>query len=349
MKAATCLSLIPILALSACSKPGEPDQAQAPVAPDQAQTQPATPAPTLEVKAEGNVTTVTTAGNLKSTFDIGCIDFSQAKNVYSPADLFKGSVACFQAGDGGRGVKLFALAMAYGRFDIARVADTTAHQGMEVLKLSNFDAFSDEDKTMISEGFEAFTKDPDEWAPFCTRLRALGPPAYHPDYMIQHGMRAVQPWNQDGSNGLLADFDPDSTWRMVVDQYMKCSSGADAAAAASRNPGADQNNAAETSAATRVREAPMLAASAKTFVSEYFQSEGIWPDSNAQVGLPETSPQFPVSIGPGGVVTVHFDEPAELAGKSIVLTPSAGESGDFLSWECSAAEIPPALRAGNCR
>ncbi len=101
MKAATYLSLLPILALSACSDPAGTDQAQAPVAPDQAQTQ-AAQEPAIEVRTDGNVTTVTTAGNLQSTFDIGCIDFAQVKNVYAPADLFKGSVACLQTGEDGR-------------------------------------------------------------------------------------------------------------------------------------------------------------------------------------------------------------------------------------------------------
>ena len=349
MKAATCYSLMALLALSACSDTGAPDPAQPPMAPDQAQPQ-AAQAPGIEVSTEGDMTTITTAGNLQSTFDIGCVDMAQVKNVYSPADLFKGSVACFQAGDGAHGAGLFRLALVYGRYDIDRVADRTAHQGLEVLKLSSFEPFSEADKTLIQEQLNVFFSSPEANLQFCAQLRALGPPAYHPDYMIQHGMQAFQPWSQEGINGLVADFDPDATWQMVVDRYMRCASDADVTASTSPDPDADQNTATKTDAATRVREAPSLAASARTAVAEYFNSEGTWPESNAQAGIAESSPQFPVSIGPGGVITIHFDEPAELVGKSIVLTPRSEASGDWVDvyWSCSAVDIPVELRSQNC-
>ena len=181
------------------------------------------PASAVATTTDGAVTRHTTSGNLQSTFDIGCIDVAQVRNVYSPADLFKGAVACFQSGDDAEGRNLFWLALAYGRFDIARVADETAHQGLDVLKMSSFEGFSDEDRVRISERLGASINAPDEWAPFCQQLRDLGPPTYHPDYMIQHGIRAFQPKSAEGGNGLVEDFDPEASWTMVVDEYMRCS------------------------------------------------------------------------------------------------------------------------------
>ncbi|MBK8287186.1 MAG: hypothetical protein IPK97_21265 [Ahniella sp.] len=185
------------------------------------------PSSTVEVPTDGNVTRHTTSGNLQSTFDIGCIDVAQVRNVYSPADLFKGAVACFQSGDDAEGRNLFWFALAYGRFDIARVADETAHQGLDVLKMSSFEGFSEEDRVRISERLGASINAPDEWAPFCQQLRDLGPPAYHPDYMIQHGIRAFQPISAESGNGLVEDFDPEAAWAMVVDEYMRCAAKTD--------------------------------------------------------------------------------------------------------------------------
>ena len=357
MKAETILALMGILALSACSPSKETDQAQAPTAPEPVQTQAAAQAPALEVKTEGNVTTYTTAGNLQSTFDIGCIDFAQVKNIYTPADLLKGAVACFHAGDSVRGVNLFWLSSAYGRYDIARVADGTAHQGLIVLRMSSFEPFSDEDKTSISESLGAFQSSPEKWAAFCSQLRALGAPAYHPNYMIQHGMGAINPWSAEGVNGLLEDFDPEAAWQTLVDDTMKCSPGAAAPAdqgtqeaAARGDADADAGNQLDSDAAARVRDAPMFAATMKMAVAEYYQAVGSWPESNADLGMAEATPQMPADVGKSGVITIRFEEPAVLAGKSIALTPRAEASGDWVNvvWDCAAVDIPAELRAENC-
>jgi hypothetical protein len=336
MKAETIPALVAFLALTACTEPDTTDKAPVP---DQAHTQ-AAQAPAVEVSTEGGVTRYNTPGNLQSAFDIGCIDLAQVKNVYSPADLFKGSAACFQSGDGGRGVNLFAMAMAYGRFDIARVADTTAHQGIEMLKMSTFEPFSDEDKALISEGIQAMSNDPEAWSGFCTQLRALGPPAYRPDYMIQHGLRGAG----EGDNGLVADFDSAAAWQ-TVDKYMRCSGGADSG---TNGDAPTQASAAERQLAQLVRDAPSLAAVTKIVVAEYFLSQGNWPNSNEQAGVDNSTLNPTISIGPNGVITIRFEEPEELAGKSIVLTPRAGGSGDYVEWRCSSADIPPALRQSNC-
>lgn len=362
MKADTFFPLMGVLALSACSEPARTDQAQTPAAAEPMQTQPAAQAPGIEVSTEGGMTTITTAGNLQSTFDIGCIDMAQVKNVYSPADLFKGSVACFQAGDGARGVNLFSLALAYGRYDIDRVADRTAHQGLEVLKLSSFEPFSEADKTLISEQIGAFVSSPETRRPFCAQLRALGPPDYHPDYMIQHGIQAFQPWAAEGVNGLLADFDPVASWQMVVEKYMKCSTGADPAAAPASDQGADtvaagtqgdsqaQLDEAAAYAAEKLRDAPMFASTMKMAVAEHYRAVGAWPESNAELGMAEATPQMPATLGKGGVITIRLEEPELLAGKSIMLTPRAEASGDWVNvlWDCAAVDIPPELRSQDC-
>lgn len=339
MKATTISALIAVLALAACTEPDATAPSTTPPASDPAQTQ-AAQAPAIEVSADGGVTRYNTPGNLESTFDIGCIDLAQVKNIYSPADLFKGSAACFRRGDGGRGASLFMTALAYSRYDVERVADRTAHQGFEVLKMSTFEPFSDEEKALFDGDIDAVSDDPEAWSGFCAQLRALGPPAYRPDYMILHGLHGTAA----GDNGLVPGFDPESAWRLT-EKYMRCSSGADAA---TNGDAQTQASAAERQLAALVREAPSLAAATKLAVAEHFLSEGSWPNSNEEVRVDNSGLEPAIDIGPNGVITIRFSEPAELAGKSIVLTPRVGDTGDYVQWQCSSADIPPALRPSTC-
>jgi len=48
--------------------------------------------------------------------------------------------------------------------------------------------------------------------------RSSGPPTYHPGWMIQHGMRAINGDRAKGDNGLKSGFDPVAAWTKVCDQ-----------------------------------------------------------------------------------------------------------------------------------
>lgn len=48
--------------------------------------------------------------------------------------------------------------------------------------------------------------------------RSSGPPAYHPSWMIQHGMRAINGDRAKGDNGLKPGFEPVAAWTKVCDQ-----------------------------------------------------------------------------------------------------------------------------------
>jgi len=81
---------------------------------------------------------------------------------------------------------------------------------------------------------------------------------------------------------------------------------------------------------------------AKLAVSDRFIKTGKWLESNAAAGLEHNSSgPTSVNIGSGGLITVTFNSPAELAGKSIVLTPSDGGSGK-VNWACKASDAFPA-------
>lgn len=342
MRARTLIACLSLLALAACSDSNEPAREPVNAAAGQQSAPAGDSAPPVQVTTEGGVTRVTTAGNLQSTFDLDCIELPEVQNVYTPADLYKAAALCFASSQGDRAVKLFWLAAAYGIYDVMRVADQTAHQGLSMLQMNHFGEFPEADRKTISDALGAFRKDPAQWKAFCASVRTLGAPAYHPSYMIQHGLAAMRPWAAEGVNGLVKDFDPVGAWQTLLDQELGCSDGAAPAAAP----------------AARTEQQPhplklglIFAASSKTAVAEHYWAREAWPNSNAEAGLdPIAGPPIAVSIGPGGIITIRFDEPAELAGTSMTLSPSIVDSGSRLAWACASTDIPPdQLQAGGCQ
>lgn len=342
MSTKTMIAPMVLLALAACSDSREPAQVPANAAAGQESASAAESMPPVQVTTENGVTRITTAGNLESTFDLDCIEFSEVQNIYTPADLYKASALCFASTQSDRAVKLFWLAAAYGRYDMMRVADQTAHQGLTVLQMNHFGEYPEADQKTISEALGAFRNDPAQWKAFCASVRTLGAPAYHPTYLIQHGLAALRPWAAEGVNGLVENFDAVGAWQTVVDHELGCSEGAAPAAA----PPAKTEQQPHP-----VKLGLMFAASSRSAVAEYYWAKEAWPNSSAEAGLDVIAvPPVTISIGHGGIITIRFDEPAELAGKSMTLSPSIVDSGSSLTWACASTDIPPdQLQAGGCQ
>lgn len=90
---------------------------------------------------------------------------------------------------------------------------------------------------------------------------------------------------------------------------------------------------------------------AKNAVTEYYTSQGLFPDSNSKAGLDAPtayrgSHVASVTVGNSGVVTVLFDEPA-LQNGTFVFTPTEVSNGP-LQWTCSTS-IPLNLVPKTCR
>lgn len=345
MSTRTLIFATSLLALAACSDASDPAQDSSMAAAGQESASAGAPAPPVQVTTEDGVTRITTAGNLQSTFDLDCIDLPEAKNVYTPADLYQAGALCFASTQGVRGAKLLWLALAYGRYDVKRVADQTAHQGLAVLQMNHFGEYPEADVKAISDAVVAFRDDPAQWKAFCASVRTLGAPAYHPNYLIQHGLAALQPWAAVGVNGLVENFDSVSAWQTVVDHELSCSEGAAPAAAPSANTEQQPHP---------VKLGLMFAASSRTAVGEYYHAMEAWPNSSTEAGLDVIAvPPVTISIGRGGIITIRFDEPPELAGKSMTLSPTAVDSGGGwvnVQWACASTDIPPdQLQAGGCQ
>lgn len=90
----------------------------------------------------------------------------------------------------------------------------------------------------------------------------------------------------------------------------------------------------------KVAEGLSFADHAKTSVSEYYISMGVWPANNVSAGLPTTLPgnyvsDVQISISGGvSIVNVSFAS-AVASGLVLTLTPSTSNQGSIL-WACSS-------------
>ncbi len=158
-------------------------------------------------------------GNLESTVTLGCVGIEKALPQYNPVDLFKAVKACIDARRWDDAVRLHLVAMTFGRFDMARVADQTAHQAITVAQMEIYGSETEADRQTFSEHAKLLIDDPQAHAEWCRAIARIGPPTYFPRYMIQHGMGAFLGNN---GNGLVKDFDPATTWRNLLTTGRKC-------------------------------------------------------------------------------------------------------------------------------
>ncbi|MGJ4786982.1 hypothetical protein EHQ52_09955 [Leptospira koniambonensis] len=156
---------------------------------------------------------------MQSFEPVGCVSISDLKNTNTPADLLPGTRLCLEKDDFEHAVELFAVAGIYGRFDILRVNDKTAHQAITVLLMNNLTtldadrkkAFQDYMKNKLQPGSN-------ELLSLCNRVKLLGPPKYNPVYMLQHGISAFS----GIGGGLKTDFDPTFAWNSSLSSYLHC-------------------------------------------------------------------------------------------------------------------------------
>jgi hypothetical protein len=161
-------------------------------------------------------------GNLESKGELGCIESNRFSNKFTPADLYKAVAVCAKQNKNKDAAILFALAGVYGRFDTLRVSDKSAHQAVTVLKMQMFSSLTPDQQSAFREVATKTLSNPDEIVSKCKIIKHLGPPNYHPSYMIQHGMGAFSESNS--GNGLIKEFDSKAAWQQSLDGYLHCPS-----------------------------------------------------------------------------------------------------------------------------
>jgi hypothetical protein len=176
--------------------------------------------PAIAKEQRGNVTNLRAEGSLASTQAIGCIPIAQAKNTFTPADLYKGVSECIAQEKYDFAAGLFLLAGMYVRFDAERLTDKTAGQAGSVLIMNTFSTLPQEKKTKFGAAVERIAKNPELLRTECGDVQKLGMPNYYPSYMILHGIKAFTGNPHEGA--LVKGFDAPGVWKTLQTTALHC-------------------------------------------------------------------------------------------------------------------------------
>lgn len=148
-----------------------------------------------------------------------CLGLKQVKPSYTPADLFSASRKCVDNADYHKAAQLYLTARIYAYYDTRRVADISAHQAATALVTTVYGGLPQDELARFSKATDHIAKgDPSELQAFCSAIRVIGKPDYHPGYMIQHGMGAFMGKERE-NGGLVKDFNPDAAWSSVLQGF----------------------------------------------------------------------------------------------------------------------------------
>jgi hypothetical protein len=174
----------------------------------------------LSVTCFAQAQSIESEGNLASSNPIDCVCLDSLSSKHSPADIYPGMLKCLEAENYEWAAQLFALAGVYGLYDTDRVKDKSAHQAIRVLQMEALSGLSESQQEsflkVMSKELKAGSK---KLESNCAKIREIGPPSYHPTYMIQHGMSA---FTKEGGNGLVEEFDSEKTWEKALNAYLHC-------------------------------------------------------------------------------------------------------------------------------
>lgn len=163
----------------------------------------------------------TAAGSLESLHDIGCAPPSSLRNTYAPPDLYRGFAKCLAQDEFRNAAFLFMLAGAYARYDAMRVMDKSAHQAVPALRQQAVSAIAGSRKEAFRDTVKAMSRNQADQKALCQEAGRIGPPAYYPRYMVQHGLDAFA--STAAGKGLKRDFDGGTAWKTVLAEYLHCS------------------------------------------------------------------------------------------------------------------------------
>jgi hypothetical protein len=149
----------------------------------------------------------------------GCIPLSAVHSRMSPPEIYAHARACVAADRLADAARLNVLGASFGSFDTLRVRDRTAHQARMMLPMLALQNLEPGRLELVRAELLRVAKDPAELAAACREMRRIGPPAYEPRYMIEHGMAAMT-----GSRdpALVAGFDPVAAWKQTLDRAAHC-------------------------------------------------------------------------------------------------------------------------------
>lgn len=194
------LAIFSVMVAAACSTTGPVKSNQSPI-----------------VTQNGAVIDYALPRNLMPTHVIGCFSMDKASNTWTPADIFPAMRKCITRSNYSDAVDLFTMATSYGRFDMARVADRSSWNAMQVLQMQYMQDVTPAQKAGFNKAAEAMLQNRGQ---ICSELKTLGPPEYVPKYMLEHGMAAFTGTLENG--GLVENFNAQTAWANVLHDYVHC-------------------------------------------------------------------------------------------------------------------------------
>ncbi len=150
-----------------------------------------------------------------------CAELSEVSPHYSPPGLLAGARECLVAGRTEDAVRLYMLSGIYGRYDMQRVVDRSAHQVIPAMMTTTFAGL----EQATSDAFQEAVVQRDSDAPAhqrdCRTIRRIGPPAYKPTYMTAHGLGNFS-GDDDNGQALVSDFDSAAAWEKALTGWGRC-------------------------------------------------------------------------------------------------------------------------------
>ena len=173
----------------------------------------------LVASCAGNngVTNLQSQGNLEAPRPSECVSIGQLNSNQNPADIFVGMKKCLDNENYQIAAEMYFAAMTYGIYDTKRVRDTSAHQGLIVLRMNALSELSELQLPLVQLEIDSVLASN---AQVCKALSVRGLPTYYPRYMIQHGIGAFT--GKQKNRGLVENFNSQSAWAEAIEKSVKC-------------------------------------------------------------------------------------------------------------------------------
>jgi hypothetical protein len=152
---------------------------------------------------------------------LACITQDKLTNKFSPLELWKNIAICIDQEKYDAGVFMYALAGVYGRFDIQRVADQSAHQASKVLPMMVFDSGNKAKVAAFKEKIGQTLGNDQLRTRFCKDIAQMGLPDYYPTYMTQHGLQAAS-GRSSVDQVLVPNFNSSVAMKEALSGYLMC-------------------------------------------------------------------------------------------------------------------------------
>jgi hypothetical protein len=177
-----------------------------------------------------NITNIRTKESLQKTHDLPCIGINEAKNTYTPADLYASFEKCVSQNNNKKAIELYTIAGAYALYDVMRISDQTVAGGIEVMITNLKNNIGTKKMEKFVKYAKEFKKTP-EATILCDKIKNIGKPNYYPEYLISHGISAVFVNELERMNdmkgkieydGLKKNYDAEKNWTEALKAYSGC-------------------------------------------------------------------------------------------------------------------------------